>query len=259
MCNFSLPESPTNPVCNWHAPWLSPIRVIGASAEQAWLKSMSVGEALNRTCAAPVSFVPQVALSEGQAYEYFIFERGQVPTRDNLHDFLNGLCWIHFPKTKSRLNRLQAVEIAQTGVGQVRGAVRDALTLFDENVALLQAPDALWDALIIKDWHTLFVTQRHLWQEAELVLFGHALMEKLVSPRKPITAHVYRVHPASGSLADLDAWVAQDLCAEKLATKPFAHLPVLGVPGWWPENEDPDFYADTSVFRPPRAEALPGK
>ncbi len=29
-------------------------------------------------------------------------------------------------------------------------------------------------------------------------------------------------------------------------------LPVLGVPGWWPANEDEAFYDDASVFRPPR-------
>ena len=28
-------------------------------------------------------------------------------------------------------------------------------------------------------------------------------------------------------------------------------LPVLGVPGWWPDNEVPEFYADTTVFRLP--------
>jgi len=46
--------------------------------------------------------------------------------------------------------------------------------------------------------------------------------------------------------------LAQDLQPEKLATKPFLLTPVLGVPGWWPANENPDFYGDTSVFRPPR-------
>jgi hypothetical protein len=45
-----------------------------------------------------------------------------------------------------------------------------------------------------------------------------------------------------------------DLTADKLATKPFAHLPVLGVPGWWTANEDAAFYADTSVFRLPKTE-----
>lgn len=46
--------------------------------------------------------------------------------------------------------------------------------------------------------------------------------------------------------------MAADLSADKLATKPFAHLPVLGVPGWWAGNENPGFYADASVFRAPR-------
>jgi len=47
----------------------------------------------------------------------------------------------------------------------------------------------------------------------------------------------------------MDAWMAADLSADKLAGKPFAHLPVLGVPGWWPENGDPAYYQDPSVFR----------
>jgi hypothetical protein len=25
---------------------------------------------------------------------------------------------------------------------------------------------------------------------------------------------------------------------------------VLGVPGWWPANQDPAFYRDAAVFRP---------
>ena len=206
-----------------------------------------------------VRFVPQSTLPFDTAYEDFIFKTGHVPTRDNLHDLFNGLCWIHFPKTKTRLNQLQAAQIAQDGIGQVRGAVRDALTVFDENAAFLRAPDALWNALEAKDWQTLFVGKRALWQKAHLVLFGHALLEKLVAPRKGITAHVYRVRPASDSMADLDAFVAGDLSSERLAAKPFAHLPVLGVPDWWAGNEDVTFYDDDGVFRPLRTGALPRK
>jgi hypothetical protein len=47
-----------------------------------------------------------------------------------------------------------------------------------------------------------------------------------------------------GSLAALDAWLADDLKPAKLAAKPFVPLPVLGVPGWWDANEAPGFYAD---------------
>jgi hypothetical protein len=204
---------------------------------------------------APVRFVPQSDLPAGVAYENHIFDSNCCPTREGLHDFFNGLAWLLFPQTKRRLNHLHVAQIAQTGIQPVRGPARDGLTVFDENAAFLQAPDALWDALDAKDWHRLFVTLRPLWRDAHLVLFGHALLEKLVYPRKPITAHVFRAHTASNSIADLDAWVAADLSAGKLAAKPFAHLPVLGVPGWWESNADPAFYADASVFRPARSVA----
>ena len=197
-------------------------------------------------------FVPQHALPPGEAYEQFIFNSGTVPTRDNLHDFFNGLCWMCFPATKKRLNQLQAAEIAAAGVTPLRGPVRDALTVFDENGAFLLAPPLLWEALIARDWQRLFVQLRPLWADAQLVLFGHALFEKLVQPRKPITAHVYQAQPAIHSIAELDAWVAGDLSAAKLAGKPFTPLPVLGVPGWWPENEDFSFYDDARIFRPRR-------
>lgn len=214
----------------------------------------SVAQALNGTAVgvAPVVFVPQSELPANTAYEQYIFDTGRVPTRDGLHDFFNGLCWLHFPLAKKRLNALQAEQIAQTGIRPVRGPARDALTVFDENAALLVAPDVLWEALLAKDWTEAFTTLRPLWQEATLVLFGHALLEKLVSPRKPITAHVFRAQPATNSIANLDIWLANTLSAPLLASKPFAHLPVLGVPSWWAGNQSPDFYADTSVFRLPR-------
>ena len=202
-------------------------------------------------------FVPQASLPPGVAYEQFIFDTGQVPTRENLHDFFNGLCWRRFPATKQRLNHLQANEIARAGVGAVRGPVRDALTLFDENAALLQAPAPLRDALVAREWHQLFVTLRPLWAQARLVLFGHALLEKLVTPYKSITAHVFlqAVPQALGNdLAAWDAWLADALTAPVLAAKPFTPLPVLGVPGWWPANSDPAYYADAGVFRPRRSD-----
>jgi hypothetical protein len=237
---------------DWSAPWFAPYRMQGEALARRVDASQSCADALNTAASAPVRFVPQSALPAGVAYEQFIFNTQQVPTRDGLHDFFNGLCWLHFPATKTQLNRLQAAQIAQTGIQPVRGPARDALTVFDENAAFLQAPDALWDALAAKDWSAVFGDLRPLWSEAHLVLFGHALLEKLVSPRKPITAHVYRAQSAINSVANLDAWMAQDISAEKLAGKPFVHLPVLGVPGWWGANTAPDFYADTSVFRPPR-------
>jgi hypothetical protein len=196
--------------------------------------------------------VPQADLPAGEAYESHIFKSCTCPTREGLHDFFNGLAWLNFPQTKRRLNHLHVAQIAQTGIAPVRGPARDGLTVFDENAALLCAPDALWDALVAKNWQRVFFDLRPMWQQAQLVLFGHALLEKLVYPRKSVTAHVYRAYAATDSIANMDDWLAADLTAERLALKPFAHLPVLGVPGWWPGNELAGFYDDVSVFRAPK-------
>ena len=282
------PTPPALPPVNWAQPWLAPVRGAGLALEAGVAQAAadvpsaasagvnaapSVADALNASplvCPAPcpvpcpVQFVPQHSLPPGEAYEAFIRRTGLVPTRDNLHDLFNGLVWQRFPRTKARLNVLQAAEIARQGVGAVRGLVRDAITVFDENGALLLAPPALWQALLARDWYALFVTHRPLWAQATLVLFGHALMEQLVVPRKNITAHVLveqfssdvEDFAAVGSnlgapdgLAALDAALATRLTPERLAGKPFTPLPVLGVPGWWPANADPGFYADTSVYR----------
>lgn len=239
---------------DWSATWLAELRTVGEPLAQHIAAGCSVPHALSTVGNAPMRFVPQSALPAGMAYEQFIFDTGAVPTREHLHDFFNGLVWLHFPQAKRRLNQLQAGALAVHGVGTVRGPLRDALTLLDENGALLAAPEPLWQALAARDWQALFIDQRALWSQARLVLLGHALLEKLVSPRKPITAHVYRAPLAikNAAIAEMDAWLALALQPEHLADKPFVPLPVLGVPGWWPDNAQPHFYADPQVFRPAR-------
>jgi hypothetical protein len=47
-----------------------------------------------------------------------------------------------------------------------------------------------------------------------------------------------------------------------LAPSLLAHLPVLGIPGWWAANDSPDFYADAEVFRQQRrvaSEQIPAR
>ena len=251
---------------DWAQPWLSDWCPLGPSlaeaARSAAQGSASLADALNQALIAAqphesgavVHFVPQGHLPPGCAYESFIFDTRQVPTREGLHDFFNALCWVRFPATKRWLNQLQAQAIvAAGGVQSPRGPLRDALTVFDENAAFLQAPDALWRALRERRWHDLFVTHRSLWADARLVLFGHALLEKLVHPYKSITAHVLdEPVPMHLDSAQWDPWVNAQLTPERLARKPFVPLPVLGTPGWWSPNQEPGFYEDTTVFRPLR-------
>lgn len=250
---------------DWSRPWFAPWRVPGERLAVAAQGGGGLPAALNAAHLAPVRFIPQAELPEGVAYESHIFATGTVPTRNNLHDFFNALCWMRFPQTKLRLNRMQAEAIeAAGGVRATRGPLRDALTLFDENVALLQAPEPLWQALQARDWHALFLTLRPLWAQARLVLFGHALTEKLVTPFKGICAHVLCLpvppglphdDPGAAPHHPWDAWLAGHLSPEWLSTKPYTPLPVLGVPGWWPDNEMPLFYADQQVFRQSRPTA----
>ena len=209
----------------------------------------------------PIRFVPQSDLPEGRAYEEYIGATGCVPTRDNLHDFFNGLVWLTFPKIKQQLNALQAAQIALAGVGKSRGAARDGATIFDENSALLvvrkQAADVV-DALRDHQWSAALYQRRSAFgSDAQVWLFGHALMEKLVAPRKAITAHTrvliaddaYFAMPHDRQRAWIDEHVAAALVDEGLSTACFTPLPVLGVPGWW-DGQDDAFYADASVFRP---------
>ena len=252
----TLPSSDALLDIDWQAPWLAPLRTAGQAVQQRVLAGSSVAHALNAAGACPVRFIPQADLPGGMAYEQFIFATGCVPTRCNLHDFFNGLIWLHYPLAKRRLNQWQAQAIAAQGVGAVRGPLRDAVTLLDENGALWCAPQPLHEALRARDWQRLFITLRPLWAQARLVLFGHALLEKLVYPRKPITAHVYQAQAAINAGVNLevnfDAWLAADLQTPHLAGKPFAPMPVLGMPGWWPGNENVCFYDDPLVFRGPR-------
>jgi hypothetical protein len=116
---------------------------------------------------------------------------------------------------------------------------------------------ALVEAWRAHDWPRLFVELRADWREAKLWCFGHALMEKLLSPYKAITAHtLWCDAPASLPQQELDAWLAREL-PQLLQRAAWTPLPVAGVPGWWPANEDASFYADARVFRPRRVPAEP--
>ncbi|MFM9917392.1 MAG: DUF3025 domain-containing protein [Rhizobacter sp.] len=249
---------------DWTAPWLAPHRAAGEPIGRQIESGVSVVDALNRALACrppgsaqmPQRFIDQQSLPRDEPYEAFIARTGGVPTRENAHDLFNGLAWLVHPALKARLNALQFAQLERAGAGAARGVVRDALTLFDENAAWLQAPPVLIDALQRRDWTALFVTFRALWSDARLVLFGHALLEKLMQPRKAITAHVWVVPP---EVADPAGWLARHLSAEALATRPWLPLPVLGVPGWWNLNGQVCFYDDAAVFRPLRAGLKTGR
>jgi hypothetical protein len=254
---------------DWGCPWYDTVRPAFDDLEAGhFIEAFNAAAArrgLLNHAGQPLRFVPQAALPPDTAYEEFIGATGQVPTRENLHDFFNGLVWQTFPRIKRELNALQAAQIALAGVGKSRGPARDAATIFDENAALLLVRDdagghALVEALRAHRWVEALWTRRAQFGDgAEPWLFGHALMEKLVAPRKAITAHTRAVFaPAEVFTLSwnerrdwIDATLSAALAAEGLNTGAFTPLQVLGVPGWWP-GQDEAFYRDETVFRPKR-------
>ena len=216
-----------------------------------------------------LQFVDAATLA-GTVYDSHIADHGQVPTRlaplaAAWHDFFNALVWLGMPHAKAAIHRLQAQTIAQYGTSGRRGARRDALTVFDENALLLLcAAPSLGDALRRMDWHELLVVQRARFNaQCRCVLFGHALMQKLLQPYKAICAHVW-IMPVPQRLIDsaqrgdprlfdaLDQALSAAISAEQLTMAALTPLPVLGVPGWWPANEVATFYNDPTVFRTTR-------
>jgi hypothetical protein len=255
---------------DWSKPWFAQLAPRGERWQRAALAGYAELLAVMNADGAhmglttgrgrPLAFIAQDDLPPNAAYEAHIAATGCVPTRHNLHDFFNGTMWFAFARIKAALNARQSAELDVLGVGPTRGGVRDMLTLFDENALLFACADpALSAALRGFDWRTLFVTRRDAWgRSCEVRCFGHALLEKLIAPFKGCTGHAWIVDvPAAyfelGPVARnawLDAAVSATLLdTAGLTSRQFAPLPVLGIPGWWPDNESPRFYDDTWVFR----------
>jgi hypothetical protein len=268
---------------DWSAPWCLPV-LRGFAADhiaQAPDRLAALNTAVLDLPSRPVTglgqtlcFVAQDTLPTEMAYESFIAETGCIPTRHNLHDFFNACIWLMFPRSKAVLNRLQYQQISQHGVQAQRGGVRDAITVFDENGAILvTCRPQIGQALKQFDWQESLVKPRALWDtphqpkavaQAVVYLFGHALFEQLVQPRKNLCAHtwVIEVEPdwfaqdTPTRLATLDGLLAEQLIALALYPRMFQPLPVLGVPYFWPDNADPLFYDDTQVFRAGRRKTM---
>jgi hypothetical protein len=122
-------------------------------------------------------------------------------------------------------------------------------------------PDLL-QALVSRDWNAAFVTNQSAWRtELRVLICGHAILEKFLKPYKSITAHALILHtPEPASAEQLDSLLAALLNDERLvdSTACLSPLPLMGIPGWWPGDEqDGVFYDDRDVFRPAAVSMTP--
>lgn len=220
----------------------------------AQLNALATERALRNAQQLPIRFEAQLQRCGQRDYEASILATGLVPTRtQNWHDLLNALTWLALPHTKQALNAVQCKALEQDS--SRRSPLSDAATLFDESGLVLVGPDAsLVDDLRARRWQQAFVERREAWLQVKVVVVGHAVLEKLLDPWPGITAKcAYLALPAGSDMETVDQALAR-LWLEAGISRPadLFPMPVLGVPGWWPPNEDPDFYRDEKVFRPAR-------
>ena len=200
-------------------------------------------------------------------YETRIHRSGKVPTRaNNWHDFFNAAIWLTFPLTKQALNQRHILG-QQHSDSRGRGPLRDAATLLDESGVVVAYCDETFPQLLQHhQWQQLFVAQRSQWgSQISAITFGHAIYEKALAPYigftakawlQPVSADFFQ-QSAQQQMQALDRLLAERLSDPQQLTQPrdLSALPVLGVPGWWPDNVDPAFYDNRDYFRPARSRA----
>lgn len=205
-----------------------------------------------------------------EQYEVRVFERGEVVTRpDSWHDFFNALIWLSFPRTKACLNAHHYRELSANFGAALRGTARDVLTLFDEGGIIVAGTDpAVHSRLRRHEWKTLFWHGREeLSRTTRFLVFGHAILEKAIAPFAGVTAKALALEmPEEFMSADARSQRARvDEAAASYFSQPEAlestrrlgPLPILGIPGWTPDNVRADYYDDTRQFRPWRAREAP--
>lgn len=205
-----------------------------------------------------------------QDYEPRIYLQGELQTRlESWHDCFNLLTWITFPLAKAGLNARQyaliAARVQSAAPSTPRSPNQDALTQFDESgVLVLSADPQLTDLLRDFQWKRLFWEQRTAVQEGmRCFVFGHGLMERALSPYRGITGKgiILQVktellaQPLAAQLAAADHLLAQTLndMRQLLHPQTLAPVPLLGFPGYTPDNESAAYYDDQRYFRPGRA------
>ncbi|WAJ69031.1 DUF3025 domain-containing protein [Catenovulum adriaticum] len=214
----------------------------------------------------PVEFIAQSDSMNwhGMSYEELIFAKQKIPTRiDNWHDLFNACIWALFPNTKRCLNELHVNDITQYGLKQ-RTKQRDALTLFDEcGVVLAYTQDTDKTALKTHLWLESFWQNRSRWfTSIKPFIFGHAMYEMSLKPFIGLTAKAYFLRvsddffqwPAAQQYRYLDQQLAREI-AEQATLKNNQHLsplPILGVPFWYDDNQEREFYLNENYFRPKR-------
>lgn len=252
------PAAGLHPLSAFLQPWFA-----GGTPDLPRLNAMAREHGLVTGGDAPLRFVEPTGGPEG--YEERAFLAGEIATRPgNRHDLFNALVWLALPLTKAALNRRHHAELmdARSDGRTGRGALRDALTQFDEcGVVVGGTSPELWQGLCAHRWREVFVERREeLLRSTRFLLFGHASHDALAAPFVGLCGKALFVEvdaawlelPATAALASLDARLAALFDGGNFSPRDWQPLPLLGIPGATADNEEADYYDDRRQFRPAR-------
>lgn len=198
-----------------------------------------------------------------KSFENTAFTHRQIMTRpENWHDLFNNLSWIIWPKTKWHIIQRYFSEekIRNT---QNRNQTQSFLAQLDECGFIVISADPMVAHLSFQhEWLELFYHQKNRLESIEAFVFGHGLMEKGLNPYVGMTGkavfigvkQTYFELSLQERLSFSDHILSEFIsvasnCNDPKALQPF---PFLGLPKWWPGNEEIGFFENASYFRPMR-------
>jgi hypothetical protein len=218
-----------------------------------------------------LKIVPQ----EGKAHRFAdhyaprIYLTGEVQTRTcNWHDFFQFLTWFIFPRTKAVINAIHIprakARLEQGGDPGRRSPLENMLSLFDEGGAVVLSSDtSLLQLIRAFQWKEQFWERRdEVTEKLQCITFGHAMYEKGLRPYLGMTANAILLEVETEffdqTMTERLAWLDGQLAAlfergdRYQKPQDLSPFPILGMPGWDPNNGREAYYDNTDYFRPGR-------
>lgn len=215
----------------------------------------------------PIKFIPQTQPhSFTEQYEPRIFLQGEIQTRrENWHDFFNACVWATFPIIKQTMNQLQYQELLRRKtqhdelIGK-RSDLENLLTLSDENgIIAISTDDKLLKLLIEHQWEQLFWEHRLAVQNSmRFFVLGHSIYERMLNPYIGLTGKGILIKTSAAwlqqsqhkQIEQADQLISRALLSNQLLhPQQLQPIPVLGIPGWFVNNKNNNFYKNIKYFR----------
>ena len=253
--------------------WEAPQEQVGWPGLRLLNRGLELAGGCQSGSGAPIRFVEQAPKSKRfeDVYDVKIFERGEVNTRPNWHDFFNAMTWGSFPRSKVALNarHYEAMGAYRECWSEQRRRSDEEhlMCLMNENAVLLPCASAeVADLVRGFQWKELFWERRQtLPGSLGVFVLGHALCEKFLTPYVGMTGHGILMPVAASffglplreQLRQVDERFAQLLRTPGGLQTPqdLCPFPILGYPGLSPWSEDPAFFENQWYFRPGRRSA----